>query len=316
MAYLDYNAFVEFVDEYFADNRSARLVGTARSYDSRYTEIVRFFDGTAPEPRRVAMRYDDDQFAITDPVIEQFTREMERQFRKEGRLYDGPKVMAVRQVRCSGDRPDVCVHPADYGDKCGMFALDLEHPVFGTHRTLRRYYKSTYGHFDFADSPFPPTLGVCGYLLVEEARNRFLLQVTRSGRLASLSNTLGPSAAGSVDYVEGYADLAQLIDDALGREVVEEINLKPGEFTVTPLAFARELYRGEKPQLFCLVQCSLDRATIAGRMAQIPPEMREHARFEFVKLNGDGTLAPAFLDRLNHEARMNYHLIKEMLSWH
>ena len=120
--------------------------------------------------------------------------------------------------------------------------------------------------------------------------------------------------AGSVDYAEDYGNLAKLIDRSLGAEISEELNLRPDEYEIIPLAFAREIFRGEKPQLFCLVKTSLSRIEIAERLSALDPDAREFDSFDFVAIDRDRVSLDSWLAAVNHEARMNYHLVEEYLE--
>jgi len=150
-------------------------------------------------------------------------------------------------------------------------------------------------------------------LVVEEADQRYLLRVQRSSRLASLEHSIGPSAAGSVDFSENDKTLADMIERSMSNEVNEELNLERSEYNIIPLAFAREIYRGESPQLFCLITTDLSREILSERFESISDESKEFDSFEFLPFDDNHRIDKIQLNG-NHEATMNYYLVEEFLS--
>lgn len=303
--YLDYSTFPAFLERHFSGSgmREDRLVGVNGKTDSGYHSIVRFFGRDAVNPEDVRVKYLDEPFSISDKRVQGFAAYVEAELRREGRIYDGPSITHLSSNEIGSTPPVIRVQQATYGQHCGCcLALDLPHPLFRDYGgTLREYYKIQAG------SSLASCLGVCGFLMVQEKGQRFLLQVTRSPRLASLENTQSPSAAGTVDWNHGYANLNEMIHNSLGDEVMEELALRPGEFTVAPLAFAREIFRGERPQLFALVTTGLSMAEVASRLNGIDPEQKEFTGFRFSALRD-------LPSDLNHEALMNWKLIEEFLA--
>jgi hypothetical protein len=317
MKYLDPSVMPDFLAKYFGSPEmvESRRVGRSRQYISEYFDIVRFFGEGAVDPRAVTIRYLEGKFQLRDPLLREFNRQVEFQLRGERRLYDGPTVMRLQNCEWRHAQPIMTVQEADYGDQASSFALDLPHSLFERWGgSCRQYYKSVYSSTKLEDNPLCLCLGVCGYLLVEEEDDRYLLQVRRSGRLASLESSMGPSVAGAVDYSTDCTTLGDLITRAMGQEVEEELGLRPGEFEVHPLAYAREIYRGERPQLFCAVTSNLTRAEVTDRINSIGVENREFDSFSFIWLNQERSFAAETFEQLNFEARMNYSLLLEYLS--
>jgi len=155
---------------------------------------------------------------------------------------------------------------------------------------------------------------VCGLALIEEGKKRYLLKIRRAARLATMAGTVGPSAAGSVDFHPNYRSAADILQRALGLEVEEELGLHREEFDIVPLAFALEIFRGDNPQLFGLIQVSLDRAQLSARLQALPENRREFSEFSFVELNPFGRLAVAEREAFNFEATMAYFLTEEYLE--
>jgi 8-oxo-dGTP pyrophosphatase MutT (NUDIX family) len=314
MRYLDYDKHDQIVRKYFGDDSSARAVGTNRAHDSGYIDIVRFFGCTPLDPGRITINYDPTPFQFSDPHIAQYAAEIERAMRAEGRLYDGPPVMELKSADFGSTAPSITVQPATYGQQAGScFVLDLMHTLFENRGgTLRAYWKNHYEKTSVESNPLAICLGVCGFLIARESTKppRILCQ-HRAGQLASLESSIGPSVAGSVDWVEGYRTLADLIQDAMAREITEELGLKPEEYTITPLAYAREIFRGEKPQIFCSIETALSEQELSVRLSNLPAAHPEHDSFEFIPAPIPGTVTPA---SLNHEARMNYYLLEEMMA--
>jgi hypothetical protein len=314
MRYLDYSRHDQIVARYFGEEFASRAIGRDRAHDSGYIDIVRFFGPQAVDPSLMAIQYDNLPFAFSDPLIAKFSTEIERMMRTEGRLYDGPLVMKLVSAELTGDQPSLTVQPVTYGRQAGScFALDLVHPLFADYGgTLRSYWKSKYPNPSVEKNPLAICLGVCGFLVVTGPDGRRVaLCMHRSGNLASLESSVGPSVAGSVDWILGYGSLADLIQDAMDREITEELGLIADEYTVEPLAYAREIFRGEKPQIFCLVTTSLDQHEINRRLDALRPLHREHDGHSWMELTDDLGIGGR---ALNHEAKMNYYLLEEYLT--
>ncbi|MBU0983488.1 MAG: hypothetical protein KKA42_06435, partial [candidate division Zixibacteria bacterium] len=167
--------------------------------------------------------------------------------------------------------------------------------------------------FSVAANPLAICLGVSGYVILEEHGRRHLLQVRRAGKLASLEGTMGPSVAGVVDFNQRYRTLQDIIDIAMEAETREELGLRTGEYEVVPLAWALEVYRGGRPQIFTLIKTSLTREDIEQRLSSLDPVGREFDDYYFRSLYGDYLLDRKHFDELNPEACMNYLLMEEYL---
>lgn len=320
MKYLDYSCMPDFLNRHFHRQvrRGQMMAGADKKYESGYFDIVRFFGNDRVDPKRVHLEYLDADFRLSDPTIAEFSRIVEAALGAEGRLYGRPPVMKVADYDFASARPALAVQKARYGDQAGScFALDWEHPLFaGCGETLREYYKSRYPSDAIGDNPLALCLGICGILMVREGQTSHLLTVKRSGRLASLEGSAGPAVAGSVDWSTAYTNLGDVIDGALGGEIREELALPAGSYSITPLAFAREIFRGESPQLFCMVTTDLSRSEMTARLETLSETDREFDSYSFTELGAEGRLESATLAALglNHEAVMNYYLIEEFLA--
>jgi hypothetical protein len=292
------------------------MVGPNRDHDSGYYDIVRFFGDEAVNPASVRLTYDADEFRIPDERIAAFADEMALQMRSEGRLYDGPPAMRLKSVLRSSTDHELIVQPSSYDQFAGScMALDVEHALFdGKGGTLREYYRSHYPSNAVEDNPLAICLGVCGLLETRERCRAEYLVVRRAMHLSSLEGTYGPSAAGVVDFRTDAVNLQQLIDLQMGEEVREEIDLDAGECEIIPLAFAREIFRGEKPQLFCLIRTDLSSARVASRMEGLPTERREFDEYRFMSLIPESRAPGHDFDTLNFEAQMAWCLTEEFLA--
>ena len=305
MKYLDYSKLAAFRAQYYPDENATDYV------DVRY-----FFGPDALNPATISIRYNHDPFVLSDPVIDSFAREVSDQMRSEGRLHDGPPVMKLVTYDFDSQSPHLGVQPTDYALQAGTcFALDFPHRFFHNYGgTLRDYYRQDCTTPTVDNNPLAICLGVCGCLIVEDNGQKYLLAVKRSGHLASLENTIGPSVAGVVDYSSVHTNLVELNESALGLEIEEELNLKREEFAIVPLAWAIELFRGERPQLFSLIRTNLNRRSIQIRLESIPQNRREFESFEFVPLDDSYVLDFSHLKAFNYEARMNVMLMRKYLT--
>ncbi len=316
MKYLDYDILPDFLKEYFnsPDEIAARRVGIEQNHDSGYFDIVRFFGTRAVNPKEVPVRYLPEPFTFRDPLIRKYAQEIAAEMHRAGRLFHGPLTMKVAEADLHSPPYFLKVQPCSYDDQAGScFALDYPHRLFhGKGETLRQYYKRTYPSKELRDNPLAICLGVCGLVLTGDGERLSFLLVHRSAHLASLENSVGPSVAGAVDFKKGYRNLHELLLAAVSEELTEELALQPEEYTVTPLAYAREIFRGERPQLFCAIHTALSEEALSKRLAAISGK-REFDSFRFVPLGKRKRVPEKAIHGLNHEARMNYYLLEEYL---
>jgi len=317
MKLLDYDIFPVFLQRWFGApaQKQQRLVGPKRDHDSGYFDIVRFFGPDALDPRKVTIRYDERPIRLEDPVIAAYARRTEKELRAQGRLFEGPPTMAVSEEDFTAGEPFCRVQPCDYGLFAGScFALDRKAPEFeGRGGTLREYYAAAYPDRTSDRHPLAGSLGICGLLIVSrpDGSPESILLVERAGHLASLESSTGPSAAGSVDWGTSCRTLHDLAISSLREEVEQELGLAPDEFSIRPLAYAREIFRGEKPQLFALIRTPLDRPAVEARMQAVEGK-REFDRYHFAAPDATGVVTAEMRRRLNHEARMNLAMLEEL----
>lgn len=310
-AYLDMAGLCELLDWCYSspDLYRTRLAGRMREHVSAYFAIARLFGADGSDPDNVAVEYLPEPFRFIDPMIAEFSAQIEAELRSQGRLYDGPMVLRLVQFDQSPEAARMVVQEARYGDQCAGFALDLPSPLFAQHGgTLRAYLRHAYSEQLTGRHPLAGCLGVCGLLLTGNRAERKALVVHRSAKLASLESSVGPSVAGSVESEPRCETLRALIERSLGAELKEELALEPGEYRIHPLAYAREVLRGGRPQLFCLVTTELAADEIGARLERMPQSEREFDWFRFVDWEGEPP------ETLNFEAVLNWYLGQEYLA--
>ncbi|PWB71118.1 hypothetical protein C3F09_08285 [candidate division GN15 bacterium] len=314
--YLDMQRFAEFVTRHFnADSqRRERMVGASRQHDSWYFDIKRFFGAGAIDPSAVPIRYEQSAFVQRDSLIAAFTQKIETALRAQGRLYEGPPAVQITRADWIPEEPSVAVRSIRYGDQAASFAMDLDDPAFRQWGgTLRDYIRIKYPSTKLEDLPLCAGVGVCGMVVLEDAGRRHVVRVRRSATLASLENTVGPSVAGSVEFADNFSHLAELIERSIERELEEELGLAAGKCHITPLAYAREMVRGNRPQLFAVVETKLDRTQISDRINALPAGKREFSEYTFLPFT-NGCLSAADIEPFNFEAKMCYYLMEEWLG--
>jgi len=316
MRMLDCTYLLEILRRYYPD-RESRLAGRQR-FDSEYWDIVRFFGDRGLRPDRVEIVCFGEQWRHKDPLVEGFAFGIAGRLRAEGRLHDGPLTMAVCQASWDARPPRLVVCPAHYEDLAGTcFALDLPDDRFGPEaRSLREYYLSRQQTRDYGSSLLCAGLGVCGMLMIGQRGYRQVLTVRRCGHLASLEDSWGPAAAGAVDWRTDCATLEELAVKSLTNEVQEELGLRSDEVTITPLAMAREICRGDKPQVFCLITTDLALEEITRRLTARMQSGGEFDRWRWLPIDAGSTALEDSGVELNHEARMNIGLLEEYLVPH
>jgi hypothetical protein len=304
-----------FPDSY--GSRADRLAGHSARTDSGYYHIARFFGENSINPSDITLEIVPGTYRIPDPLIQQYAAEVADDLRSQGRLYDGPGVTGLLTDAPSNENRRLRLQKTGYADFAGTcFALDRPHELFAEDGgTLRAYYLDRYGHLAPAERPLANCIGVCGYLLLEDNGCAYILQVTRAGKLATLADTLGPTVAGSVDFNPAYKTLSELAVGHLGAEIEEELALSAAEYRVRPLAFAREIMRGDNPQVFCLIETALSLSDITVRLESIPQVKREFSSYRFLSMDDQDTLPKETVETLNFEARMSYLLMEEYRAW-
>lgn len=307
----------EILDRWYADPqlRERRIMGPEQIWDSGYFDIFRFFGASAIDPSRITLEYGPSLFRIPDSALARFAAQMAARMKSEGRLYDGPPVMKFASLTVNSAGFVMRVQPAGYADQAGTcFALDIPTEHFGSdYSTARAYVMHRYGPMMGQSNPLAICLGVCGIVILEEQETRYLVKVHRSGKLASLESSIGPSVAGSVDWTTQCRTVAELLHKSLAAELREELGVDPSQCRITPLAMATEILRGEKPQLFGLIECSMSRAELERCVDSIPSAGREHDRLEFLEWGQVNRPKSEKSAAFNFEARANIELAREML---
>jgi 8-oxo-dGTP pyrophosphatase MutT (NUDIX family) len=300
---------------YFGENQPERLVGAERKDCSDYNNIVRFFGEDGIDPASIRLMHANSRFEFDDPVIASFAAGYEMELRSEGRLKDGPDVTRLAGMGSRTGLDSITIQRATYGQFAGScFCLDRQDDLFGESVNLRKYYLATRKSTDSEDHPLAACFGISGLVLLEEENQSFILRVRRSARLATMTGTYGASVAGVVDYDDGHQTLWEMMQSSLAQEIQEEINLRQNEYRILPLAYAHELYRGEHPQLFCLVLCSLTRRELSARLTKVADEHKEFDRFDFLPISGGAITDPGVIEQFNFEGRMSFYLAEEFLQ--
>ena len=312
MMYLDYNRFRSLVDEYFERFRGSPEISKRQvNRDFGYIDIVRFFGTEAVDPAEIGITHQAEPFEFTDDRIARFALEIQERMKAEGRLYSGPAAMKLVEANLAGPSASMTVQPCHYGLQAGScFALDYRHPLFDNHGgTLREYYLTETKSREVSHNPLAGCLGVSACVVAESAEGRELLMVHRAAHLASLEASFGPSVAGSVDYDVGGVNLLELLHGSLAAEASEELGLAASEYTFMPLAYAREIFRGERPQLFGAILTHLRPTELTTRLEGLDPERREFDDYKILPLGIDGISQRRLVDQLNFEGGMNLELL-------
>ncbi|MDH3937540.1 MAG: hypothetical protein OEV68_09425, partial [candidate division Zixibacteria bacterium] len=140
--------------------------------------------------------------------------------------------------------------------------------------------------------------------------------VRRSAGLSSLESTLGPSMAGSVEVSNLGDNLFDLLENAISDEAAEELSLSSDEYRLVPLAYGREVFRGERPQLFAALVTELSAREMTEKLDKLDAETREFDEFFFRPLTGILEGKDRVPPEINFEAAMNLLLLREYLSRH
>lgn len=317
MQYLDYNRWQRIVQDFFRRFQSCPgLKSTSVNRVCGYFEIVRFFGSDGIDPKEVSIELRDQPFEFTDDRIARFAAEIERTMIAEGRIHAGPDILKLVDADLAGADKSLTVQSCRYGHHAGScLALDYEHSLFDElGGCLREYYLSQYPSRAIGDNPLAVCLGVSACVVVQQEGVESVLIVRRSARLASLESTYGPSVAGSVERSHLGGDLLELLQRAVSAEATEELHLSPSEYRLVPLAYGREIFRGERPQLFAALMTDLSAGELSERWDSLDPATREFDDYVFLPLAGDPPGDARVAEQMNFEAAMNFQLLGEYLN--
>jgi hypothetical protein len=242
---------------------------------------------------------DDFKLAARD-----YVRRTGRQVLRPDQSYENDETPRIRSFDRDGDRVRVKVQRASYEDQIATnLAVDVAGPWFADGGTVRsNFAQPEEGRLPpLEHSVLADTLGVAAVVLTPEGTPLFRV---RSGDLAAIQqgalhctvSGVGKLAPALVAEGRGGFDLLEF---GIREEIRTELNLEPGEYDLFPLAFARELPRAGKPQLFFVALSRLPQEELEARSREAP-ERWEFAPNEFHEFAspGEGGLR---LDRFTYE---------------
>lgn len=317
MQYLDYNRLQIILQDFF--NRFGdcpELESTSVNRECGYFEICRFFGPDGIDPRDVSVELRGGPFEFSDDRIAQFATEIERTMTAEGRIHAGADLLKLVDADLTGAGKNLIVQPCRYGHQAGScLALDYEHPLFDKFGgCLREYYLSQYRSRATCENPLAICLGASACVVVQQEGGANVLFVRRSAPLASLESTIGSSVAGSVERGHLGDNLFELLRRAISAEAAEELCLSPAEYRLVPLGYGREIFRGERPQLFAALVTNLSAEELSDRLDSLDPATSEFEDYIFLPLTGNSGREDRHLERINFEAMMNLQLLREYLG--
>lgn len=272
-----------------------------KCYPGDYREIL---DHRALETigKNIPLEHDNHSFSFADQRIRQFAQEQAVRLRSEGKLYDGPPALRLKQLFLTEqlEQTRLIVQPCQYADQAGSsFMLDHPDALFAdSGGTLRSYLEQTYRPSQLIEQ-LPGCFGVCAMVIT---RDRLIPVPLRGKHLASMSGTWGPSVAGGVDFDPGLRYLSDILATQLPVEVEEELGLTQPEYTFSAASFALEGGRGLRPQIFGFVTTSLDSMEMLERVNSISAESREHDDLRWIRLDDPLKWSADLLQSLNYEA--------------
>ena len=134
----------------------------------------------------------------------------------------------------------------------------VERPVEGRLRPLGR------------QSRLANTLGVAVMLATADGEPLLTVRSDKTAVMGGARPRLHCSASGVFEWrhLEGCGDEPpfRVLSEGMRAEIEEELGLGPDDYELIPLALARELPRGGKPQLFFAADCALSLGQIQERM--------------------------------------------------
>ena len=120
-----------------------------------------------------------------------------------------------------------------------------------------------------SDSVFANTLGVAVMFVTKDDSFYVPIRGTKQAVMAERGGQFHCSASGVFKWSEklelNETNRFDLFGEGMRLEIKDEMNIEEDEFTLIPIAFARELARGGKPQLFYVAKCSLTEKEIKER---------------------------------------------------
>ncbi len=315
MNYLNYHQFDSIVAGFFDRfGAESEVAGSFHDRETGYYEIVPFFGPDGIDPQTVPVKILDDSFHFTDQLIAEVAADFEQSMLSEGLLRSGPPVIKLADAVWTGVKKRLIVQPCSYGLQAGScLALDEKHERLAPYGSLREYYLAKNRSRKLCDNPLAVCLGVSALAVLGKGDKARVLTVRRSPHLASLGSTWGPSVAGSVEFGHVADDLLQLLRNGLADEISEELGLCSHDYRLIPLACAREVFRGERPQLFAAMELNMSEEELKKALDDIPGDHKEFDKYELVGLFSEPTGQSVGVP-LNFEVAMNLKLLKQYLS--
>lgn len=206
----------------------------------------------------------------------QYAVDLFRQLGKQTLLEDGEydNSTSARFLTWPIEGDEIEIQPAKYESQIATnLTLDWESGKLSGGQpgaTLRNAFEPPVNGrlLPLSQSRLANTLGVAAML--RSADNRLLFTI-RSDKTAVMSpDRLHCSSSGvfewkDLSWQDGMLPFTTLYN-GMQREIDQELNLPKDSYTLIPLALARELPRGGKPQLFLAANCRLPLEDIKERM--------------------------------------------------
>lgn len=310
MKYLNYSGTDAIAERFYS--HKDRRAGVTHCQNTLYYDIIRFFGTNPVDPGTIPVEIEPGEFVLDDPKIVPLATRAADLMTAEGRIYDGPRVTHLSCVDPESSQPTVKVQPCDYRHHAGTcLSLDLEHPDQSP-STLRELLTAR-DYWGRDGVLLPACLGVCGFVVAVIDSQPHALVVRRSAKLATMRGLWSPTVAGMVDWRDNFTTLDEMITTTMAIEVEEELGLERSQFELAPLALAREIPRGERPQAFFLIRVDLGPEEFSNTLRARPEQVSEFDQIVWCPLDDlldgrDGAVTLSF------EGMMGALLIEEYLD--
>ena len=185
------------------------------------------------------------------------------------------EVVRIDDCTASGSKLWLSVQKATYfQQRQSNLALDYQYKtITGTVLTMRDLLRQQFGLSlpPLSDRRMANTLGIAALIMVREAGDLapYLVSRSRDGAVFNQGGEWHCTASSVAKLPRDEDRTAYFYKDSMLKELDHEVGILEHELeTLEPVAFCREMTRGGKPQMFFLGVTSLDRATLAGKLAE------------------------------------------------
>jgi hypothetical protein len=244
--------------EYYADSTATLEFAIGESTQRMRVPYEIIIDFVRNPLARIGITKTIQDYVMPTWLAEQTKANLEAYRKEKTRTFNG-RITRIKSIRKRSDNYWVAkVERARFFDQART-NLTLDYPIRrdNRHTTLRQLDLGPAGTLrDLSESILVNSLGVSALVGYRKSHQWYFFCKTRKADDAIHENMLG-STSGVAELIPGQriCDLVAFGEAEMLREFYNESGLRCGHvLRIVPLAFARELIRGGKPQFFFFIE--------------------------------------------------------------